>query len=141
MAEQEFQESDVVFVNDDDDNINNYREMFMFEHHVDDQDYNNQLRKKKIKKNMIMSRSAPMNININNDMLHFMYGEKDEEEDYNNYYDHDGEIVPPHVIVGRRIAGQMAAFSVCTGNGRTLKGRDLSQLRNSVLRMTGFLET
>ncbi|XP_047950814.1 uncharacterized protein LOC125196363 [Salvia hispanica] len=52
-----------------------------------------------------------------------------------------GEMVPPHVIVGRRVAGKMMAFSVCTGNGRTLKGRDLSQVRNSVLRLTGFLET
>lgn len=55
--------------------------------------------------------------------------------------DCDGEMVPPHVIVGRRVAGKMMAFSVCTGNGRTLKGRDLSQVRNSVLRLTGFLET
>ncbi|KAL8460779.1 hypothetical protein ACS0TY_031540 [Phlomoides rotata] len=53
----------------------------------------------------------------------------------------DGEMVPPHVIVGRRVAGKMTAFSVCTGNGRTLKGRDLSEVRNSILRMTGFLET
>ncbi|KAL1560393.1 hypothetical protein AAHA92_10605 [Salvia divinorum] len=53
----------------------------------------------------------------------------------------DGEIVPPHIIVGRRVAGKMMAFSVCTGNGRTLKGRDLSQVRNSILRLTGFLET
>lgn len=55
--------------------------------------------------------------------------------------DLDGELVPPHLIVGRRVAGKMMAFSVCTGNGRTLKGRDLSQVRNSVLRLTGFLET
>ncbi|KAL1555927.1 hypothetical protein AAHA92_11608 [Salvia divinorum] len=55
--------------------------------------------------------------------------------------DSGGEMVPPHVIVGRRVAGKMMAFSVCTGNGRTLKGRDLSQVRNSVLRLTGFLET
>ncbi|XP_061356073.1 protein S40-1-like [Gastrolobium bilobum] len=48
-------------------------------------------------------------------------------------------MVPPHVIVGRRIDGKMAS-SVCTGNGRTLKGRDLSQVRNSILRLTGFLE-
>ncbi|KAG6692122.1 hypothetical protein I3842_10G097400 [Carya illinoinensis] len=51
-----------------------------------------------------------------------------------------GEMVPPHVIIKRRIAGKMA-FSLCTGNGRTLKGRDLSHVRNSILRMTGFLET
>ncbi|XP_027339255.1 uncharacterized protein LOC113853024 [Abrus precatorius] len=48
-------------------------------------------------------------------------------------------MVPPHEIVGRRVAGKMA-FSVFTGNGRTLKGRDLSKVRNSVLRLTGFLE-
>ncbi|KAG8374308.1 hypothetical protein BUALT_Bualt11G0118200 [Buddleja alternifolia] len=26
----------------------------------------------------------------------------------------DGELVPPHVIIGRRVAGKMMAFSVCT---------------------------
>ncbi|XP_051124977.1 uncharacterized protein LOC127247242 [Andrographis paniculata] len=51
------------------------------------------------------------------------------------------EMVPPHVIIGRRAAGKMMALSVCTGNERTLKGRNLNQVRNSVLRMTGFLET
>ncbi|KAK7282343.1 hypothetical protein RIF29_11028 [Crotalaria pallida] len=56
--------------------------------------------------------------------------------------DEDGEgmVVPPHVMVERRISGGKMAHSVCTGNGRTLKGRDLSQVRNAVLRMTGFLE-
>ncbi|KAI3764826.1 hypothetical protein L2E82_14843 [Cichorium intybus] len=56
-------------------------------------------------------------------------------------YDADEEQrVPPHVILERRIAGK-AAFSLCSGNGRTLKGRDLSEVRNSILRMTGFLES
>ncbi|CAH8358465.1 unnamed protein product [Eruca vesicaria subsp. sativa] len=41
---------------------------------------------------------------------------------------------PPHVIIERRMKEQIA-FSVCT-----LKGRDLNRHRNSVLRMTGFLE-
>ncbi|KAI8525742.1 hypothetical protein RHMOL_Rhmol13G0253600 [Rhododendron molle] len=60
-----------------------------------------------------------------------------------DFFDEDeGEqFVPPHVILGRRISDGKMAFSVCTGNGRTLKGRDLSQVRNSILRMTGFLET
>ncbi|KAK7306425.1 hypothetical protein VNO77_44364 [Canavalia gladiata] len=49
------------------------------------------------------------------------------------------EKVPPHEILERRMDGKMA-FSVCTGNGRTLKGRDLSQVRNSILRLTGFIE-
>ncbi|XP_058103620.1 protein S40-1-like [Magnolia sinica] len=69
--------------------------------------------------------------------LDFVRGESNSNED--TFEDDEGEMVPPHVTVARRIAGQMA-FSVCTGNGRTLKGRDLSQVRNSVLRMTGFLE-
>ncbi|KAG7593319.1 Senescence regulator S40 [Arabidopsis thaliana x Arabidopsis arenosa] len=58
------------------------------------------------------------------------------------YSDDDGgrRMIPPHLIVGRRIEGGQMAFSVCTGNGRTLKGRDLSRVRNSVLRLTGFLE-
>ncbi|XP_013596564.1 PREDICTED: uncharacterized protein LOC106304714 [Brassica oleracea var. oleracea] len=61
----------------------------------------------------------------------------DDEE----YSDDGGRImVPPHLIVGRRMEGCQMAFSVCTGNGRTLKGRDLSRVRNSVLRLTGFLE-
>ncbi|XP_013615852.1 PREDICTED: uncharacterized protein LOC106322327, partial [Brassica oleracea var. oleracea] len=53
----------------------------------------------------------------------------DDEE----YSDDGGRImVPPHLIVGRRMEGCQMAFSVCTGNGRTLKGRDLSRVRNSV---------
>ncbi|CAK9321147.1 unnamed protein product [Citrullus colocynthis] len=69
----------------------------------------------------------------------FRYSSDMEEMD-EEWNSEDNNIVPPHVIIGRRVAGKMA-FSVCTGNGRTLKGRDLSQVRNSILRMTGFLET
>ncbi|CAK8530840.1 unnamed protein product [Lathyrus sativus] len=54
-------------------------------------------------------------------------------------YDDEEEMVPPHVIMARRLAGKMT-FSMCFGNGRTLKGRDLSRVRNSILRMTGFIE-
>ncbi|KAK1280668.1 hypothetical protein QJS04_geneDACA018248 [Acorus gramineus] len=35
---------------------------------------------------------------------------------------------------------QISSFSVCEGVGRTLKGRDLSKVRNAVLIRTGFLE-
>lgn len=48
-----------------------------------------------------------------------------------------GEVVPPHVLLARR----RAAFSMCSGQGRTLKGRDLRRVRDSVLRMTGFIES
>ncbi|XP_019168889.1 PREDICTED: uncharacterized protein LOC109164797 [Ipomoea nil] len=57
-----------------------------------------------------------------------------------DFFGEDDEMVPPHVITDRRIARKMMSFSVCTGYGRTLKGRDLSEVRNSILRMTGFLE-
>lgn len=50
-----------------------------------------------------------------------------------------GEMIPPHLIVASRMADKMA-FSVCVGNGRTLKGRDLRRVRNTILRLTGFLE-
>ncbi|CAO2194574.1 unnamed protein product [Urochloa humidicola] len=51
-----------------------------------------------------------------------------------------GEAVPPHVLLARRRAAA-AASSVCSGQGRTLKGRDLRRVRDSVLRMTGFIES
>ncbi|KAM3361949.1 hypothetical protein P3S68_016803 [Capsicum galapagoense] len=49
-------------------------------------------------------------------------------------YDHDDdvEMMPPDVLIRWRIARRMMAFSVCVG------WRDLFQLRNAVLRMTGF---
>ncbi|KAK4743700.1 hypothetical protein SAY87_010012 [Trapa incisa] len=65
---------------------------------------------------------------------------RDELYDSDNGDVSSEEMMPPHVIVGRRIAGNIAS-SVCTGIGRTLKGRDLSEVRNSILRMTGFLES
>jgi hypothetical protein len=46
-------------------------------------------------------------------------------------------VVPPQVLLARR----RAAFSMCSGQGRTLKGRDLRRVRDSVLRMTGFIES
>jgi hypothetical protein len=51
---------------------------------------------------------------------------------------------PPHVLVARRrrlVGGRAAAaYSMCAGKGRTLKGRDLRDVRNRVLKMTGFIE-
>uniref|UniRef100_J3M8X9 Uncharacterized protein n=2 Tax=Oryza brachyantha TaxID=4533 RepID=J3M8X9_ORYBR len=50
----------------------------------------------------------------------------------------------PHEVAAaraQRCSEERAAFSVCVGNGRTLKGRDLRSVRTAVLRMTGFLET
>uniref|UniRef100_A0A0E0JNH7 Uncharacterized protein n=1 Tax=Oryza punctata TaxID=4537 RepID=A0A0E0JNH7_ORYPU len=50
-----------------------------------------------------------------------------------------GSMVPPHVMVlARRRSTEGEAFSLRTGTGRAR--RDLSHLRNSVLRMTRFIE-
>lgn len=52
------------------------------------------------------------------------------------------EKLPPHEIIARRNARrQISSFSVFEGVGRTLKGRDLTLVRNAVHRKTGFLET
>ncbi|KAG2617954.1 uncharacterized protein LOC120664834 [Panicum virgatum] len=50
--------------------------------------------------------------------------------------------VPPHVLLARRrlLGARTAAYSMCAGKGRTLKGRDLRDVRNLVLKMTGFIE-
>ncbi|KAH7521013.1 hypothetical protein ACOSP7_028889 [Xanthoceras sorbifolium] len=58
-----------------------------------------------------------------------------------NEDDGDEEMLPPHEIVARgsRMSPKMT-FSVLEGAGRTLKGRDLRQVRNVVFRQTGFLD-
>ncbi|XP_073049289.1 uncharacterized protein [Primulina eburnea] len=55
--------------------------------------------------------------------------------------DDDDNMVPPHEYLARKLAStQIASFSMCEGVGRTLKGRDLSKMRNAILTKTGFLE-
>ncbi|KAL2244722.1 UNVERIFIED_CONTAM: hypothetical protein Sindi_2740400 [Sesamum indicum] len=127
MAE-EFEESEVIFreeeVEDEDSDDTETGSNFQLSSR---ESRSNRAKRKKLSKKS----SVPINIpeNVSGRSTWFRYMEE------------EGEMVPPHVIVGRRVAGKMMAFSVCTGNGRTLKGRDLSEVRNSVLRMTGFLET
>ncbi|KAI8556311.1 hypothetical protein RHMOL_Rhmol05G0242800 [Rhododendron molle] len=48
--------------------------------------------------------------------------------------DSEGRI-PPHEYLART---RRASFSVHEGNGRTLKGRDLSRVRNAIWKQTGF---
>lgn len=55
--------------------------------------------------------------------------------------DEEEERLPPHEFLAREYArSQTPFFSVFEGAGRTLKGRDLSRVRNAVLTCTGFLE-
>ncbi|KAF8024026.1 hypothetical protein BT93_F1280 [Corymbia citriodora subsp. variegata] len=50
--------------------------------------------------------------------------------------------MPPHELIAMRLArSHISSFSVVEGEGRTLKGRDLSKVRNAVLTRTGFLES
>ncbi|PWA94552.1 senescence regulator S40 [Artemisia annua] len=61
--------------------------------------------------------------------------------DVNDDEDDDGKMVPPHEYIARRLARtHITPSSMCEGVGRTLKGRDLSKLRNAILTKTGFLE-
>lgn len=73
----------------------------------------------------------------------------DDERDFDSLkIDDDGdgdgydEMLPPHEYLARRrlATTQVASFSMCEGIGRTLKGRDLTNLRKAILTKTGFLE-
>lgn len=69
---------------------------------------------------------------------HQIYVHDDDDDDDGG---EDDDIVPPHEWIARKLASsQISSFSVCEGIGRTLKGRDLSKVRNAVLTKTGFLE-
>lgn len=62
----------------------------------------------------------------------------DEEEEDD---DDDDRRAPPHEWLAKKMArSQISSSSVFEGAGRTLKGRDLSKVRNAVLIKTGFLE-
>ncbi|KAG9138936.1 hypothetical protein Leryth_007567 [Lithospermum erythrorhizon] len=56
---------------------------------------------------------------------------------YNDEYEEDDKDhrIPPHVYLART---RGASFSVHEGIGRTLKGRDLSRVRNAIWKKTGF---
>ncbi|KAK8961679.1 hypothetical protein KSP40_PGU013652 [Platanthera guangdongensis] len=57
-------------------------------------------------------------------------GKKEEEE--------EEEWVPPHEYLAREHGRSELATSVLEGAGRTLKGRDMSRVRNAVWSQTGF---
>ncbi|KAF5751544.1 hypothetical protein HS088_TW02G00559 [Tripterygium wilfordii] len=58
----------------------------------------------------------------------------DDNVDGNDSFD-GGFRIPPHEILART---RIASFSVHEGVGRTLKGRDLSRVRNAIWEKTGF---
>ncbi|KAF8031004.1 hypothetical protein BT93_D0251 [Corymbia citriodora subsp. variegata] len=132
----EFQESDIVFNDQDqatpdrrrDENEHDY---YSFCNGTMVPIHDNSLEKKAKKKKM--TNSPPVDIPetfIQSPESKYAFEDGDDE----------GEVVPPHLIVGQRVAARMAS-SVRLSHGRTLKGRHLSEVRNSILRMTGFLES
>ncbi|CAN8269320.1 unnamed protein product [Cochlearia groenlandica] len=65
----------------------------------------------------------------------------DDEELEDEEEGEGGGMVPPHEIVARSLAkSSYLSCSVLEGAGRTLKGRDLRQVRNAVFRKTGFID-
>ncbi|XP_062226855.1 protein S40-7-like [Phragmites australis] len=84
-----------------------------------------------------MPQSAPVNVPAARLRKPAVVAMMDEAED-----EDDEEMLPPHEMVARARAREspMTTFSMLEGAGRTLKGRDLRQVRNAVWRQTGFLD-
>lgn len=84
-----------------------------------------------------LRQTAPVSIpGYSNTYKHAGDGGNEEDEE-----DEDDNRAPPHEWLAKKMArSQISSSSVCEGAGRTLKGRDLSKVRNAVLTKTGFLE-
>ncbi|CAN8301067.1 unnamed protein product [Cochlearia groenlandica] len=52
-----------------------------------------------------------------------------------DFFDASGGVLPPHEYLAKT---RMASFSVHEGVGRTLKGRDLSRVRNAIFEIIGY---
>ncbi|XP_018626146.1 protein S40-1-like [Nicotiana tomentosiformis] len=106
--------------------------------------------KNSIKEFKIVQHSAPVKIpdwskiygtSLKKDIGNFVTNNSWESDDQEIEENDEGNIMPPHEWLAKRLGrSQISSFSVCEGVGRTLKGRDLSRVRNAVLTKTGFLE-
>ncbi|GJY50199.1 putative senescence regulator S40 [Tanacetum coccineum] len=92
-------------------------------------------------KKVPMAKSLPVNVPDWSKILRDEYhGRKDNDHDFDVEFDddeddNDNEKLPPHEYLART---RIASFSVHEGVGRTLKGRDLSRVRNAIWKQTGF---
>lgn len=59
----------------------------------------------------------------------------DNGDEFDDEVDGEDRRVPPHEFLAKT---RIASFSVHEGVGRTLKGRDLSRVRNAIWEKTGF---
>ncbi|KAJ1427195.1 Senescence regulator S40 [Sesbania bispinosa] len=82
-----------------------------------------------------MATSAPVNVPDWSKILRVDSVESLHDMD-DGFDDDDSEMVPPHEYLAR--SRKMAANSVFEGVGRTLKGRDMSRVRDAVWSRTGF---
>lgn len=88
--------------------------------------------------------SLPVNVPDWSKILKGEYRENRSTEIYDNYdneeeAEEEGNRIPPHEFLARQTARtRIASFSVHEGIGRTLKGRDLSRVRNAIWQKTGF---
>ncbi|KAF8082157.1 hypothetical protein N665_0845s0015 [Sinapis alba] len=88
--------------------------------------------------------SAPVNVTDHWSMVHGKNTKQVDDDDDDDdgggdeEEDDDDENVSPEEYFMRR--SRTSSSSVMEGVGRTLKGRDLSKVRNAVLKKTGFLE-
>ncbi|KVI09332.1 uncharacterized protein LOC112523835 [Cynara cardunculus var. scolymus] len=90
-----------------------------------------------------MASSLPVNVPDWSKILKENYTENrrrdSEDDDFDDDYNcggfGSGDRIPPHEFLART---RMASFSVHEGIGRTLKGRDLSRVRNAIWEKTGF---
>ncbi|XP_004241275.1 protein S40-4 [Solanum lycopersicum] len=65
------------------------------------------------------------------------YGRRDSDDDVDD--DDLDNRIPPHEFLAKQLERtRIASFSVHEGVGRTLKGRDLSRVRNAIWEKTGF---
>ncbi|KAI3461432.1 hypothetical protein Pfo_018095 [Paulownia fortunei] len=84
--------------------------------------------------------SMPVNIPDWSKILKDEYRENRRRDSDDDDYDEEaaeenGNRIPPHELLART---RIASFSVHEGIGRTLKGRDLSRVRNAIWQKTGF---
>lgn len=83
-----------------------------------------------------MATSAPVNVPDWSKIYRVNSVESLHDSDDGGVDDHDSEMVPPHEYIAR--SRNSNAHSVFEGVGRTLKGRDLSRVRDAVWSQTGF---
>lgn len=87
----------------------------------------------------VYHQSAPVNIPVLPESLRRRADELDDAVSDGEEEEDSRVRLPPHEVVSSRDS-PMLSCSVLEGTGRTLKGRDLRQVRNAIWRKTGFID-